>query len=92
MIKHLIYGFGFLLVIFQLPSEIHAQYNQQTKKIPVHSNKLTIDTLCILKSTFEMKISGEKVDTTFYILNPVISSLTFNETKFREKYPKIDSV
>ncbi len=92
MIKHLIYGFGFLLVIFQLPNQIHAQYNQQTKKIPVHSNKLTIDTLCILKSTFEMKISGEKVDTTFYILNPVISSLTFNETKFREKYPKIDSV
>lgn len=92
MIKQLIFGLGLLSVLFHLPQESCAQYNQQSKKIAVLPIKQKIDTLCVLQSTFEMKMDNVKLDSSFYSLDPISATLTINLAEFQNKFPGKDSV
>lgn len=91
MIKRLPFLFVLITVFAFQPERSHAQNNQQTKKVSISTAKITIDTLCILESTFIVKINGDIIDTSFYSLDPINATFRFNSAAMVLKYPKADS-
>jgi hypothetical protein len=88
--KRMIFLLTIATVLFFLPRQTHAQNNQQTKKVRISNSPMTIDTLCVLESTFVIKIGNEILDTNFYELDPIHAILRF-QPMMEKKYPNVDS-
>lgn len=92
MTKLLFYGLGFLTVLLFLPVNSYAQNLSRVKKIAVQPSGTSLDTLCILSSTFEARVGHQKLDSTLYQLDPITTVFTLQYNLFHQKFPTADSI
>jgi hypothetical protein len=92
LIKQLLFLLAFITVLILQPEPIYAQNNEVTKKIQIQKGEQIIDTLCILQSTFVIKVKNEILDSSLYHLDPILAILKFNYSEIKAKFHNTDSV
>ena len=78
--------------VFAFPDSSLAQWGMQQKKIPVTDKKITIDSLSVVESSVKVIFSDQTIENSFYIVDPVYSTLLFKADELKKAFPDIDSV